>query len=67
SSLTKPTTLFSSTDTRQSKYPPPCRSQSSDGNHTAAAALRARLLCLSLTCTLEACPLRAMWCNTRRS
>ncbi|KAH0644044.1 hypothetical protein KY289_035018 [Solanum tuberosum] len=67
SSPTKPTTPLSSPDTRQSKYPPPCRSQSSDGNHTAAAALRARLLCLSLTYALAACPLRAIRCNTRSS
>ncbi|GMN18624.1 hypothetical protein TIFTF001_050813, partial [Ficus carica] len=60
-SPTKPTTPFSSPDTRQSKSPPPCRSQSSDGtwNHTAAAALRARLLRLPLTYALAACPLRA--------
>ncbi|KAI8522409.1 hypothetical protein RHMOL_RhmolMtG0006000 (mitochondrion) [Rhododendron molle] len=62
SSPTKPTTPFSSPDTRQSKSPPPCRSQSSDGtwNHTAAAALRARLLRLSLTYALAACPVRAI-------
>ncbi|KAH0781140.1 hypothetical protein KY290_000738 [Solanum tuberosum] len=59
-SPTKPTTPLSSLDTRQSKYSPPCRSQSSDGNHTAAAALRARLLCLSLTYALATCPLRAI-------
>ncbi|MCD7455614.1 hypothetical protein HAX54_028779 [Datura stramonium] len=58
SSPTKPTTPFSSPDTRQLKYPPPYKSQSSDGNHTAAAALRACLLCLSLTYALAACPLR---------
>ncbi|GMN32405.1 hypothetical protein TIFTF001_050803, partial [Ficus carica] len=60
-SPTKPTTPFSSPDTRPSKSPPPCRSQSSDGtwNHTAAAALRARLLRLPLTYALAACPLRA--------
>ncbi|KAB5511307.1 hypothetical protein DKX38_030102 (mitochondrion) [Salix brachista] len=55
-------TPFSSPDTRQSKSPPPCGSQSSDGtrNHTAAAALRAHLLRLSLTYALAACPLRAI-------
>ena len=38
SSPTKPTTLFSSPETRQPKSPPPCRSQSngSSWNHTAA-------------------------------
>ncbi|KAK8652181.1 hypothetical protein V6N13_061203 [Hibiscus sabdariffa] len=49
----------------EAKSPPPCRSQSSDGtwNHTAAAALRARLLRLPVTYALAACPL---WIFVRR-
>nr|GLL39597.1 hypothetical protein B456_001G162300 [Ipomoea trifida] len=67
SNPTKPTTPFSSLDTKQSKYPSTCRSKSSDGicNHIVAAALRARLLSLSLTYALAACPLGAIRCNTR--
>ncbi|KAK8999905.1 hypothetical protein V6N11_082043 [Hibiscus sabdariffa] len=46
----------------EAKSPPPYKSQSSDGtwNHTAAAALRARLLHLPVTYALAACPLRAI-------